>query len=841
MLPPIGTFATSHIPAPGDVIGMVFGLLGLTYWWVWRRGRDPGVGWLAISWALFGAWFVSTAVQPLVGPYLVSSVWDFVLVGGTASMSLGLADYLELRTPQRRRAVAAMVAPFAIPVALSLYVGLTGALVARWINNAPLAAWYATMGIVIWRAGRRDRDTDHRLVAATFLALPPVFIGRAITASNPADERYLAAVPIIMFGLSVLTSTLLRRRRNLEAEVARRCAAEAQLIALNTELEARVNERTEELRTANAELRQARDAAVERHSTLLAVQQAEARYRTLAEWTPEAIAVLRDGAMLYANPALAAMFGARSAGELVGKPVLDLVHPAFHDVMRRQLKTLMQDGVSELVNRAQCVRLDGSVIDVETKAIDITFDGKSAVYVVVRDITARLKAEANIQRLAYYDDLTGLPNRRLFLDRLAESLDGARASGQFGALMFLDLDNFKHLNDARGHALGDRLLVEVAKRVAAALQPEDTFARLGGDEFVVIVNRLGADVSMAEIASMGIAETIRLMLASTFDIEGNRYSGTGSIGLTLFPKPGDGADNLLREADTAMYKAKLAGRNRIAYFEPTMQSEAEERFALVGDLKDAIDAGQIEVHVQPQFEAGNAETGGELLLRWNHHARGAVSPAYFIPIAEESGLILRLGDLVLRRACEALAQMEQDGCLVPLSVNISPVQFHQDDFVARMRAMLAATRARATHLVFEVTEGLFIDKWQRVAARMTELAEMGIRFSIDDFGTGYSSLAYLKKLPLQEIKIDRQFVQNTPLDANDRAIVVSIIAVARSFNLRIVAEGVETQAQADILAREGCDCYQGFLFARPLPLEAWLARRRQSPAADRPQRKAVAY
>lgn len=263
--------------------------------------------------------------------------------------------------------------------------------------------------------------------------------------------------------------------------------------------------------------------------------------------------------------------------------------------------------------------------------------------------------------------------------------------------------------------------------------------------------------------------------------------------------------------------------------------------ALEEDLKLAIDAGQIDVHVQPQFEVGLVETGGELLLRWTPPTRGAVSPVQFIPVAEESGLILRLGDLVLRRACEALAQMEKDGCLIPLSVNISPLQFHQDDFVARMRTTHAITGARASHLVFEVTEGLFIDKCQRVAARMTELSELGIRFSIDDFGTGYSSLAYLKKLPLQEIKVDRQFVQNTPLSANDRAIVVSIIAVARTFNLRIVAEGVETQAQADFLAEEGCDCYQGFFFARPMPLEAWLEQRRQAQASNWPQERNQAY
>jgi diguanylate cyclase (GGDEF)-like protein len=758
-----------------DVIGMVFGLLGLTYWWVWRRDRDPGMGWLAIAWVLFGAWAISISYQDMSSPHLVWSNWSLVSLGAAACLSFGLIDYLEVPASQRLAAHFATLIPISLLLTSELYVGVTGSLIPRWVGNAPIALWFTSMGVLIWQAGRRESGADHRMVAAAFFLLLPLFIGRAIAGLGATGNNHLAAIPVIMLGLSLLTSTLLRRRRALEAEVGRRRAAEE-------------------------------------------------RYRTLAEWTPEAIFVHRDGLIEYANPAFAIMFAAKSATELLGQPVPALLPATGRDEFRGQI-----------------ARLDGVTIHVETKSINITFDGMPAFYVVARDITARLKAEANIQRLAYFDDLTGLPNRRLFMDRIAGSLNSAIKSGQFGALLFLDLDNFKHLNDARGHALGDRLLIEVSKRVGDVLQPHDTFARLGGDEFVVIVNDLGTDVEMAQVAAMGVAETIRLQLESPFEISGNRYSGTGSIGLTLYPKLNDGADNLLREADTAMYRAKTAGRNRIAYFEPAMQSEAEERFALEVDLKVAIDSEQIDVHVQPQFETGMVESGGELLLRWTHPTRGNISPGSFIPVAEESGLILRLGDLVLRRACEALARMEQDGCLVPLSVNISPRQFHQDDFVARMRAMLSATGARGSDLIFEVTEGLFIDQWQRVAARMTELAQMGIRFSIDDFGTGYSSLAYLKKLPLQEIKIDRQFVQNTPVNANDRAIVVSIIAVARTFNLRIVAEGVETQAQADILAAEGCDCYQGFFFARPMPLETWLEQRRLTTAPNWPTQRIQAY
>jgi EAL domain-containing protein (putative c-di-GMP-specific phosphodiesterase class I) len=330
---------------------------------------------------------------------------------------------------------------------------------------------------------------------------------------------------------------------------------------------------------------------------------------------------------------------------------------------------------------------------------------------------------------------------------------------------------------------------------------------------------------------MAVAEKVRSVLESPYAIDGTVYSGTGSVGLTMFPKQFDAVDDLLREADTAMYRAKAMGRNRIAYYETAMQAEVEERLGLEQDLKEAIEAGQIGIHVQPQVDRNGTQTGGELLLRWDHPRRGPISPAVFIPIAEESGLILRLGDLVVRGACEALAQLQPADGAITLSVNISPRQFRQDDFVARTRAMLAETGAPATRLIFEVTEGLLIEKWEDVAQRMSELAALGIRFSIDDFGTGYSSLSYLKKLPLHELKIDLCFVQNTPTDANDRAIVRSILAVAKAFRLTVVAEGVETREQADFLIGLQCDQLQGYLFARPRPLAEWLDERAASLAS----------
>jgi diguanylate cyclase (GGDEF)-like protein/PAS domain S-box-containing protein len=782
-----GDLVVSPLSLANDVIGAVFASLALTYGWVWYRDRDPGIHWFAVSWALGGLWFFASSFHAPAGSTIEWSAWQLVIVAAAAFATVGLTDYLEIPAPQRRRSALLALAPLAAMLGLSLVAGITHALIPRWVNNLPVAAWYTAMGALIWKAGRQEHGAEHNFVAAVFFLCPPVFIARAAAGYSLSSMRHFAALPFVMFALSLLTSTLLRRRRTLEAQVALRRAAEE-------------------------------------------------RYRAIAEWTPEAVAVHRNGVVLYANPALAQMFGAVAPQELIGRPVLDLVHPDHHDAVGRSIRRNLSIGKRVPAMRQQCVKLDGTVIDVDATAIDILYDGSPAAYVLVRDVTEQLKSEARIQRLAFYDDLTGLPNRRLFLERLGEALRLARRGGEYGLLMYLDLDNFKDLNDARGHALGDRLLIEVARRVGDVLRPEDTFARLGGDEFVVIVGGLGPELAMAEITALGIAENVRAALAGSYDIEGGRYSASASIGLTLFPIRQEGADALLREADTAMYRAKTGGRNRIAYFEPGMQTEAEERFALALDLKEALDAGQIDILVQPQFERGRVETGGELLLRWRHPQRGRVAPDQFIPVAEESGLILGLGEFVLRRACESLARLEAAGCAVPLSVNISPVQFHQENFVARMKALLHETGAPASRLVFEVTEGLFIDNWQRVAARMSELAAMGIRFSIDDFGTGYSSLAYLKKLPLQEIKIDQQFVQNTPLDANDRAIVVSIIAVAKSFRLRIVAEGVETQAQADILAAEGCDCYQGFHFAAPLPLAEWLeARERLHGAA--PQRK----
>ena len=450
-------------------------------------------------------------------------------------------------------------------------------------------------------------------------------------------------------------------------------------------------------------------------------------------------------------------------------------------------------------------------------------DGSVLWHGFITDITERRLHQERTHRLAYYDPLTGLPNRRLLIDRLERELAHLRRCVRLGALLFIDLDNFKHINDARGHAVGDDLLRQVSQRLTSVLRQDDTVARLGGDEFVVQVGNLDPDIEVAARQARLVAEKVRSVLEGRYEVMGFPYSSTGSIGITLFPRSdGTTVDDLLREADTAMYRAKAGGRNRIEFFEAKMQSEVEERLAMEQDLQLAMAGDQLDVHVQPQVDAQGRIVGGELLMRWQHPQRGNVPPNVFIPLAEESTLILQIGQMVLQRACEALARLQQAGRHWSLSVNVSPRQFRSPDFVECVSHVLKESGADARGLILEVTEGLLIENWQDAVSRMSELVALGLRFSIDDFGTGYSSLAYLKKLPLYELKIDRTFVRDTPGDPNDTAIVEAILSVSQHLGLRVVAEGVETQEQAAFLTSHGCQCLQGYLYARPTPLAGWL-------------------
>jgi diguanylate cyclase (GGDEF)-like protein/PAS domain S-box-containing protein len=440
------------------------------------------------------------------------------------------------------------------------------------------------------------------------------------------------------------------------------------------------------------------------------------------------------------------------------------------------------------------------------------------------DVTEARRAEAEIERLAYHDALTGLPNRVLFLDRLDQTLAAARRKRRYGAVLFVDLDQFKRINDVHGHAMGDAVLREVAGRLEYYMRQGDTVARLGGDEFVILLPDLAENLEGAGALVMTVAEKIRGALENPISIDGQEYVTGASIGITLFPKGAESVEDLMREADTAMYRAKERGRNALAYFEPAMQEAVAERYALDRELREAVRERSFELYLQSQVNGDGKVIGAEALVRWRHPQRGLVMPARFIPLAEDSGLIVPMGEWVLHEVCLLIARLDAEGRGLRIAVNVSPRQFHQADFVQRIKEILAATGADPTYLTLEITENLLIEHASESVARMTELGALGLRFSIDDFGTGYSSLAYLKRLPVSELKIDKSFVQDIPHDPNDVALVETILSMAHHLHFDVVAEGVENEAQFAFLRQQGCERFQGYYFHRPLEMRAWIEK-----------------
>jgi diguanylate cyclase (GGDEF)-like protein/PAS domain S-box-containing protein len=435
------------------------------------------------------------------------------------------------------------------------------------------------------------------------------------------------------------------------------------------------------------------------------------------------------------------------------------------------------------------------------------------------DVTERKLAEAATERLAFFDPLTGLPNRRLFGDRLRHALQGGLRSGQYGALLFIDLDNFKDLNDSRGHAAGDALLVRVAARLQASLREVDTVARMGGDEFVVILENLGGDVLGAAAQAETVAVKLLAQTREPYDFDDTHVVSTPSIGIALFGSAEDTADELLKRADMAMYQAKAAGRNTLRFFDPGLQEAVLARAALEASLRAALERGELCIHLQPLVDATSRLVGAEALVRWNHPVRGLVAPIHFIPLAEQTGLIVPLGHQVLEAACRQLVvwAARPSTADLSLSVNVSARQFHQPDFVEQVCGLLDRTGVNPHRLKLELTESVLLGDVEAVVHKMTQLRARGVRFSIDDFGTGYSSLSYLKRLPIDELKIDRSFVHDVMTDPNDAIIVRTILVLAESLSLKVVAEGVETPEQHRFLLDNGCRLFQGYLFGKPVP------------------------
>ena len=442
------------------------------------------------------------------------------------------------------------------------------------------------------------------------------------------------------------------------------------------------------------------------------------------------------------------------------------------------------------------------------------------------DITARKAAEDEINRLAFFDPLTGLPNRRLLLDRLKQALASSTRNVKYGALLFIDLDHFKNLNDTLGHDIGDLLLQQVAERLATCVRESDTVARFGGDEFVVMLEDLSATIQEAANQAESVGEKILSTLNQTYALGSAEHHSTPSIGIALFADHSEGIDELLKRADLAMYEAKAAGRNTLRFFEPEMQTIVTARAAMEIGLREALANGHFFLHYQAQVTDVCGVAGAEALVRWRHPLRGTISPTEFIPLAEETGLIQPLGLWVLETACAQLARwaMLPGMAHLTLAVNVSARQFHQTDFVDQVLAVLERTGANPCRLKLELTESLLVTNIDGVIAKMSALKIIGVGFSLDDFGTGYSSLSYLSRLPLDQLKIDRSFVMNIESNDNAAAICAATISLAHALNLKVVAEGVETEAQRYFLNMvHHCDLIQGYLFSRPLPLDEFEA------------------
>ncbi len=449
-------------------------------------------------------------------------------------------------------------------------------------------------------------------------------------------------------------------------------------------------------------------------------------------------------------------------------------------------------------------------------------EGLASHYVMAfSDITRTKKDADEIYNLAFFDPLTSLPNRRLLMDRLTQAVASSGRTGQKAALLFLDLDNFKNLNDTLGHDFGDLLLQQTAQRLRHSLRAEDTVARIGGDEFVIILQNLGEDDSDAPTQTESVANKILAALNQPYSLHDHECYSSASIGVTLFEDSSEQVEELLKQADIAMYQAKKSGRNMMRFFDPQMQENISQRTSLENALHNAVEKRQFQLYFQPQFDGKNEAVGAEALIRWQHPVLGTVPPQDFIPLAEESGLIVPIGRWVIEAACEQIRSWQDNPrtANLTLAVNISPRQFYQTNFVHEVLESIANAGIDSCALKLELTEGLILDDVDKAIIKMNELRQAGIQFSLDDFGTGYSSLAYLTKLPLSQLKIDQSFVRNIGVNDSDSIIIKTIIGMSQSLNFEVVAEGVESQHQYDFLEALGCQLFQGYLFGKPLPAE----------------------
>lgn len=555
-----------------------------------------------------------------------------------------------------------------------------------------------------------------------------------------------------------------------------------------------------------------------------ALRVSEERYRTAFQMSLDCINLnrLSDGMYVDCNKAFLDLVGL-TREEVIGHSSIELNIWADPEDRRSMVDTVIRQGACRDFE-VQFRKKNGQLVWGLMSASMIELEGMVCVLTITRDVSDAKTAEDEIRHLAFYDPLTDLANRRLLLERLRQTVAASLRSGRRQALLFVDLDNFKTLNDTVGHHVGDLLLKEAGRRLSSCIRAVDTASRVGGDEFVVILGELSRNAEEAASQATTVAEKILASLNEPYALAGRLCASTASIGITVFGQGNDNTTEILQQADIAMYRAKQDGRAAIRFFEPELQSAVNARAELENEVRRGIRNREFVLWYQPQVEGGRV-VGAEALLRWNHPQRGILAPAAFIALAEETGLIVPLGLQALEAACAQIAAWAEKPATayLTMAVNVSPLQFRQANFEEQVLAALERVGADPNRLKLEITESMLVDNLEETIEIMTRLKEHGVQFSLDDFGTGYSSLAYLKRLPLDQLKIDRAFVRDMLADAASNAIARAIVSLSQAMHLSLLAEGVETEAQRASLDDLGCHAYQGFLFSPPVPAERFLS------------------
>ncbi len=548
---------------------------------------------------------------------------------------------------------------------------------------------------------------------------------------------------------------------------------------------------------------------------LIAAEEAlevERAFRCLVENSADALALCApEGWLQYASPSMQAIVG-YTPEELAGKDSLGQIHPDDASVAREKFDALLNAPGEAARIQVRLRHRDGSWRWTEIVARNLLHDPRlKGLLCNYRDVTEAKRLEEQLAHQATHDPLTGLPNRRLFEDRLQQAIAYSRRSGQAIAVVYLDIDGFKVVNDSLGHSTGDLLLVQVTERLKRLIRETDTLARTGGDEFILVASQL-----RSPDGARTIVQKLLSAFLTPFQLGPHELFVTASAGISLFPYDGETVDTLQRKADLAMYDSKRRGKNAFMFFNPEMSAESSDRLKLENDLRRALEREQLVLYYQPQFDLERkAVIGAEALLRWKHPELGMIPPNRFIPIAEETGLIVSIGQWVLQEACRQCSRWHSAGARI--AVNVSALQFSRADFVSTVAASVEQAGLRSEQLELELTESLLMHRIEETAARMSHLRALGVRISLDDFGTGYSSLSQLQRLPIDSIKIDRSFLKDMDAGSTDVSLIGSIVGLAHSMGMNVVAEGIETQKQLDALRAMGCDHGQGFLMGRPVP------------------------